>query len=261
MSHKVRLQDVFEGKRYQKTVLTVSIAAFLVLELLIYLASASHSGQKSKVIINDANGVKVYETQGTALTSYEKLYFENTFGPLANHRIYLETEEAPFPFRAWVSAAVGIPIGLILLVSFLVRVYLLLLYGDESENQEEASEESQTNSRFGSLFHSIHQISIFHIGFFVIIGVMLFWIVPNFLQDSAKVITNAIREYKVFFLGTAIFGGLLLVWILYLRYRLSSQMLKNQLDLEKFRVEKQLLIERESPQLLSHTPMNEAQEP
>jgi hypothetical protein len=260
MSHKVRLLDVFEGKRYLKVVLAASIFAFLVLELLIYLASASQAGQKSRIIITDTNGAKVYETQGTSLTSYEKLYFENTFGPLANHRIHLETESAPFPFRAWLSAAVGIPIGLALLVSFIVRVYLLLLYGDEKDKKEESTEDSEKKDRFGTLFSSFHHISVFHIGFFVIIGVLLFWIVPNFLQDFATVLMTAMREYKMFFLGSAIFLALLITWIIYLRYRLSRQMLENQLDLEKFRVERQLLIQRETPQLLPD-PMNEAQEP
>jgi len=260
MSHKVRLLDVFEGKRYLKIVLAASIFAFLVLELLIYLASASQAGQKSRIVITDTNGAKVYETQGSSLTSYEKLYFENTFGPLANHRIHLETEAKDFPFRAWLSAAVGIPIGLALLVSFLVRVYLLLLYGDEKEKKEGSVEDLPKRNRLGSLFNSFDHISVFHIGFFIIVGVLLFWIVPNFLQDFATVLMTAMREYKMFFLGSAIFLALLITWIIYLRYKLSRQMLENQLDLEKFRVEKQLLIQREAPQLLPE-PMNEAREP
>ena len=139
MSQKLRLQDLFEGTRYQKIVLTISVVAFLILELLIYMASASQAGQKSRVIVLDTNGTKVYETVGTALTSYEKMVFENNFGPLANYQVRLESEAAPFPFRAWVSAAVGIPVGLILLVSFLVRVYLSLLYGEEQEELDRKS--------------------------------------------------------------------------------------------------------------------------
>lgn len=260
MSHKVRLLDVFEGKRYLKTVLAVSIFAFLVLELLIYLAAASQAGQRSRIIITDTNGEKVYETQGNSLTSYEKLYFENTFGPVANYRIHLETEAQPFPFRAWVSCAVGIPVGLALLVSFLVRVYLLLLYGDEKEKKEEESQEADSKRHRFDSFIRVRNFSVFHIGAFVVVGVLLFWIVPNFLQDFAKVTMTAIREYRLFFLGSAIFLALLITWIIYLRYKLSRQMLENQLDLEKFRVERQLLIQRETPQLLPD-PMNEVHEP
>ena len=70
----------------------------------------------------------------------------------------------------------------------------------------------------------------------------------------------AMREYRWLFVGTAIFLALIITWIIYLRYRLARQVLENQLHLEKFRVEQQLLVQRESPRLLSN-PVNEAQEP
>jgi hypothetical protein len=261
MSHKLRLLDVFEGKRHLKIVLTVSLFAFLLLELLIYLGAAGQAGDKSRVIITDANGVKVYETAGTALTSYEKYVFESTFGPLSHYKMQLQTDSFPFPLRAWVSAAVGIPIGLVLLVSFVVRVYLTLVYGEEKEKaQGETSEEPSPRKRqFGSLFFSTRQVSIFHIGFLVVLGVLVFWIVPNFLQDFAKISMAAIREYRWFFLGTAVFLALLIIWMIYLRYRLSKKMLENQLELEKFRVERQLLIQKEPPALLTNQ-MSEANE-
>jgi hypothetical protein len=262
MSQKVRLLDVFEGKRYHKVVLVVSVLAFLVLELLIYLAAASQAGQKSSVIVTDATGKKVYETSGGTLTSYEKLVFENTFGPLRNYQIQLQSETLPFPFRAWVSAAVGIPIGLVLLVSFLIKAYLSLLYGgeDREDVEEDAEGSSSVKNRFGGVFHSVNRISVFHVGFIVVIAVLLLWVVPNFLQDFATISMTAIRDYKWFFLGTAVFLALLITWIIYLRYKLSSKMLENQLDLEKFRVERQLLVQQESAPLLPN-PMNEVQEP
>jgi len=259
MSQQVRLLDVFEGKRYQKIVLAVSVVAFLFLELLIYLAAAGQAGQKSTIIVTDTNGTKVYETAGTTLTSYERLVFENTFGPLQNYRIQLETESVPFPFRAWVSAAVGIPIGLVLLVSFLVRVYLSLLYGEEKEESEESLGEAETRNRFGALYSSFRRFSVFHAGFMALVAVLLFWIVPNFLQDFTKVSVAAIKEYKWFFMGIAVFMAILITWVIYLRYRISKQMLDNQLDLEKFRVEKQLLIQSETSPLLAG-PVNDTQE-
>ena len=45
------------------------------------LAAAGQSGEKSRVLLFDAQGKKVYETPGNTLTSYEKMVFENTFGP------------------------------------------------------------------------------------------------------------------------------------------------------------------------------------
>ncbi len=137
MSEKLRLLEIFEEKRYQKAILAVSLAAFLVLELLIYFAAAGQAGQQSQVVVFDANGAKVYQTPGTVMTSYEKLVFENTFGPLRNYHIQVQTKSLPFPLRAWMSAAVGIPVGLVLLVAFLVKAYLSLLYGEEKQKLEE----------------------------------------------------------------------------------------------------------------------------
>ena len=258
MSQKVRLLDLFEGKRYQKIILTIAVLAFLVLELLIYLAAASQAGQKSRVVVTDQNGIIKYETSGTSLTSYERMTFENTFGPLENYQIQIHTDSQPFPFRAWVSAAVGIPVGLVLLVSFVVKVYLNLLYGEEKSKPEETAEASKTN-RFGSLFHLFNGFSIFHVGFFLVIAVLLLWMVPNFLGDFFKISVVTIREFKWFFLGASMFIAFLVTWVIFLRYKLSKKMLENQLDIEKFRVEKQMLIQAESPRLLPGS-INEAQE-
>jgi len=259
MAEREHLHGIFEGKRHQKLVLTVSVLVFLFLELLIYLAAASQSGQKSRVIISDNAGAKIYESPGAVLTSYEKLVFENNFGPLSNYQLRVETESLPFPFRAWLSSAVGIPVGLILLVAFIIRAYLSLLYGDERGQDKDTEGVDTSGSNLKSVFHFFRNISIFHIGFFTILAVLILWMVPNLIEDFARLSLTAIREFQWFFLGAIIFLALLIVWIIYLRYRLSKQMLENQLNLEKFRVEKQLLLETKSPQLLPH-PASDTQE-
>jgi hypothetical protein len=250
MSHREHLLGILEGKSHQKLILTVSVFVFLILELLIYLAAAGHSGQKSRIIISDINGTKVYETPGAVLTSYEKLVFENNFGPLSNYRLQVETESLPFPFRAWLSSAVGIPLGLILLVAFIVRAYLSLLYGDKADKDKKTDSKGAEQDTIGSFLGFFRNLSIFHIGFLTIVAVLVFWIVPNFVQDFAKLSMTAIREFSWFFAGVAVFLALVVVWIIYLRYKLSKQMLENQLNLEKFRVEKQLLLESKPHQLL-----------
>jgi hypothetical protein len=260
MTQRDRLQDIFEGKRHQKVVLVASVCIFLVLELLIYLAAAGQSGQKSRIIISDSTGAKVYETAGAVLSSYEKVLFENNFGPLRNYQMRLESEQVPFPFRAWLSSAVGIPVGLTLLMAFLVRAYLSLLYGNKAEQPGEVGSESgSTKTSLSSMLHLFRNFSIFHIGFFLVLAVLILWMVPNFIQDFATVSIAAIKEFQWFFLGLALFVAFLIIWIVYLRYKLSKQMLENQLDLEKFRVEKQLLLETKTAQLLA-APVSETQE-
>jgi hypothetical protein len=260
MSQREHLLGILEGKRHQKVVLMVSIFVFLLLELLIYFAAASQAGQKSRVIITDSSGAKVYETPGAVLTSYEKLVFENNFGPLNKYQLRVDSESLPFPFRAWLSSAVGIPVGLILLVAFIVRAYLSLLHGERSDKDKEPGAAAVEAGPLGSLFRFFRNISIFHIGFLTLLAVLILWMVPNLVQDFAHLGMTAIREYRWFFLGTAVFLALLVVWVIYLRYRLSKQMIENQFNLEKFRVETQLLLDSKAPQLLPK-PVSETQEP
>lgn len=259
MSHKLRLLDLFEGKRVHKVILLVTVLTFLVLELLIYLASASQAGEKSRVTIVDAEGRKVYETSGSTLTSYEKHVFESNHGPLRNYQIQVNSETHPFPFRAWMTAAIGIPVGMVLLVAFLVRAYLTLVYGEEREEGEDSGSSNPAKDRFGSVFSAFQRFSVFHVGFFVLLAVLVLWMVPNFLGDFVRISATALREYKWFFLGSAVFLGLLLAWVIYLRYRLSRQMLENQLHIEKYRLEQQLLLEQRATPLLPN-PVGDAQE-
>jgi hypothetical protein len=260
MSHRVGLLDVFEGKQYQKVILLVVVLAFLLIELLIYMAAAGQAGTRSRLVVLDGSGNKIFETAGSTATKYQQFEFENNYGPWANYQKRLETESMPFPFRAWLSAAVGIPVGLTMLVAFLVRIYIALMYGDERAKSEDSDEPSGARQGLGSLFNSVQRVNVFHIGFMTVIAVLLFWIVPNFLQDFARISAVAIQDYKWFFLGAAVFLGAIIIWVVYLRYRLSKQMLENQLHVEKYRLETQLLAHRETAGLLP-TPLTEAEEP
>ena len=62
------------------------------------------------------------------------LFRKKTFGSLDQYRVNLITRERPFPFRAWFVAAVGIPVGIVLLFAFVVKSYVALFHGEESAN-------------------------------------------------------------------------------------------------------------------------------
>ena len=67
----------------------------------------------------------------------------------------------------------------------------------------------------------------------------------------AQSLFNAVKEYPWFFMGVSGFVGGLLVWVIYLRYRLSKLMLTNQVEIEKYRIEKQILDQNPVPHLLT----------
>jgi hypothetical protein len=245
MAQKLRLSDIFEDKQSHKTILKIGIAMFLSMELIIYLVANAQSGTQSWVEVFNSKGEMVYETQGNVLTTYEKLVFQNTYGPLSNFNVRVKTRTTPFPFRAWLAVAVGVPIGFMLLLTYLVRAYLSFVSGEEEEPANESASLSDNSGRFGRLFQW-GRLSLFHLGFFIVICVLALWLIPNYVADMARGAVSLIIQYKWFFLGVTAFLASLLVWIIYLKYKISEKMMDRQMDLEKFKVEKQLLLEQEA---------------
>lgn len=243
MASKARskLLDIIEGAQYQKTILITAVIVLLVLELNICLVAINYTGNRSKVLVTDGMGQVVYETAGQVLSSYDRQSFESTFGPLSNYKIQVQLDTRPFPFRAWLAAAIGIPVGLILLLSFLIRVYLALMYGDDSPDVNDAWRDAGLQPRgFGSALRSMQGFSVFFIGFGVIILVLIIWLIPDMVGNLARISIDAIKEFKWFFLGVAVVALGFLTWVIYLKYRLSQKFMETQLELEKFRIEKQL---------------------
>ncbi len=250
MAHDLKLFELFDGMKYPKIVLAVGIILLLVLELGIYAAVSSQSGLKSRVIITDSAGKKIHESPGAALGPYEKMVFENNFGPLRNFNAQVESEVVPFPMRSWVLLAIGVPIGLILLASFMVQVWLLLLNGGPRSSAGEA--ENPDGSNHLTFLSASRNFSVLHLGFVILLTMLILWLIPSFLGDIAQSFFGMIREYQWFFLGVSVFAAGLLAWIVYLRYKLSRQMLENQLEIEKFRLHVQSTIAQDqAPQLLT----------
>jgi len=245
MAQKLRLSDIFEDKQSHKFILKIGIAMFLSMEVIIYLVANAHSGTESWVEVFNSHGEMVYETQGNVLTTYEKLVFQNTYGPLSNFNVRVKTRTSPFPFRAWLAVAVGVPIGFMLLLTYLVRAYLSFVSGEEEETAHKSASFEESSDRFGRLFQW-RRLSLFHLGFFVVVCVLALWLIPNYVADIAQGVLSFILQYKWFFLGVFGFVASLLVWIIYLKYKISQKMMDSQMDLEKFKVEKQLLLEQES---------------
>jgi hypothetical protein len=247
----IKLLELFEARKSAKIVLAVSVILLLVLEIAVYVAVSSQSGLKSRIVIEDPGGTKVYESSGAALSAYEKMMFENNFGPLRNYSTHVETEMVPFPLRTWVLLAIGLPMGLILLLAFLVQVWMHLLNGGhKEEGPAEGAAQRGKSTRFDSFLSASRNITVLHVGFVIVSIMLILWLVPSFLGDMAQSFMAAVRDYQWFFLGLAVFTGALLTWIIYLRYRLSKQMLLNQLEIEKYRIKEQLLLSNpSSPQL------------
>ena len=249
MAKSLSLAQFFEDAKYPKLVLAIGAVSLLVLQLVIFIAVCNQSGLKGRVCVMDSAGRKIYESSGPALSSYEKMVFENNFGPLRDYTTKLESEVVPFNYRAWILMAIGVPLGLILMLFFMAQVWLLLLNGSPKEETSEESTPGKT--RFGAFLNVSRNFSILGIGFTMAILMLILWLIPSILGDMAKSFFGAVKDYPWFFVGVSTFAGGLLVWVIYLRYRLSRQMLENQVEIEKYRIEQQLLDRNPVPHLLT----------
>ncbi len=75
------------------------------------------------------------------------MVFENNFGPLRDYTTQIESEVSPFNYRAWILLAVGMPLGLILMLFFMAQVWLILLNGNPKEGAPEQTELNKTPFR------------------------------------------------------------------------------------------------------------------
>ena len=78
---------------------------------------------------------------------------------------------------------------------------------------------------------------LFLIGFFILVAVLLYWIVPNALSFIGKTGIDTIIRFKwVFIIAAIVLVGIVL-WIIYLRYLLAKKSIETQTEIEKLRLQ------------------------
>jgi hypothetical protein len=219
-----------------KTLLLIIMIGLFLLELEIFALAVMKSGRKSWLQALDHKGNVIYETDGRQLSDFNKYYFEKTFGPFKNYNVRLQTKEIPFPFRAWFTAAVGLPLGLILLFGFIVKAYLTLFHGDRLKKDDPAPEK-QYGNKVARVLYRISRLNIFIIGFLILIGVLAYWVLPNFIVYVGQTGIETIIRFKWVFIS--VFGIVLglFLWIIYLRYLLAKKSIETQAELDKFKLQ------------------------
>lgn len=220
-----------------KTLFIIIIVGLFLLELEIFALAAMKSGRKSWLQVIDANGNVIHETSGKHLSEFNKYYFEKTFGPLENYEVRLETREIPFPFRAWFVAAIGIPVGAMLLFGFVVKAYAAIFHGSELQgNESTPAGEPGYESRLESVLYRISRMNIFIIGFLIFVGVISYWIIPNMITYLGRTGIDTIIRFKWVFitLGAVVVG--VGVWIVYLRFLLAKKSIESRTEIEKHRL-------------------------
>jgi hypothetical protein len=236
---KLNLFDVFQGRKSMLVALGLSVMVFLVLEMIIFAVLAAYCGEQSRIEVRDKSGKIIYDVAGTTLSHVNFSYFERKYGDLGNYEVEIKTINKPFPVRAWVSASVGIPMALILLISYLVKVYLTLLQGEEHQNKENYPAVVERMHPFVSWSLFLSGSSIFLTGAVIAGLALVFWMVPNFLGELVGFSAAALRDSGLLVGGAAVFCACFALWVVYLRYRLSRRLMDYQYRLEKQRLDQQ----------------------
>ena len=219
-------QRIFQNR----TFLIVIAVLLLLVELQIFFIFAGKSGKQNTLQIMNDSGTVIYETDGKDLTQFKKYYFEETFGPFENYEKKLITQTVPFPFRAWFTAAIGIPLGFALLFSFIISAFSALSgrkspAGDTQETSATGNN-TKSESRVEQLLAQINRMNVFMVGTAVFLLVVAFWVLPNLVSFVGQTGLNIIDRYRWFFAVAAMAVLLLFAWVIYLRYRLASKTLE-----------------------------------
>ena len=126
--------------RDYKMLLIIIIIGFFLIEIEIFAVAVMKSGRQSWMNIIDDSGEVIYQVKGSTLTNFNKYYFENTFGSIDDYQVKLVSKDVDFPFRPWLAAAIGVPVGLILLLAFVLKSVMVLLYGRKNNADYEEAE-------------------------------------------------------------------------------------------------------------------------
>ena len=249
--------DIISTIQEHRTLFIIIMVGLFLIELEIFAVSAMKSGRKSMLQVSDSKGNVVLLTEGASLSQIDKAAFERTFGSLEQYRVHIFSEERPFPFRAWFVAAVGIPVGMMLLFAFVVKAWTAL-FGEKQPDHAADTVEPEAASGLERFMHVVSRFNIFIIGVLVFVAALAYWILPNFILFAGKTGIEAITRYKWVFLAVgAVFVGSGL-WIIYLRYLLAKKTIESHKEVEKYRL--QLQYKQNQPARITYTDPDAAPE-
>ena len=234
MTHK---SDIISTIKAHRTLFIIIMVGLFLIELEIFAVAAMKSGRTSTLQVSDVKGNIVLLTQGTSLSQIDKTAFERTFGPLDRYRVHIFSEDRPFPFRAWFVAAVGIPVGIMLLFAFVVKAWAALFDEKQPDDAAAVTDAPETASGLQRFVDIVSRFNVFIIGVLVFIAALAYWVLPNFILYAGKTGIDTIAKYKWAALGTVVIFVGSVLWIIYLRYLLAKKSIDSHKEVEKYRLE------------------------
>ncbi|PIE63393.1 MAG: hypothetical protein CSA25_00510 [Desulfobacter postgatei] len=219
-----------------KTLFLIVIVGLFLLEIEIFALAAMQAGKQSILQVLDNQGHVIHETSGDNLSDFNKHHFEKVFGPLENYNVQLNTQDVPFPFRAWFVAAICLPIGTMLLFAFVVKAYLVIFQGAKLPENDTDGHQTGDETKLESTLNRISRMNIFNIGFLIFIGAISYWIIPNMITYLGHIGIDLFVRFKWLYIGVVVILVCIILWIVYLRYQLAKKSIESQTEIQKHRL-------------------------
>jgi hypothetical protein len=136
---------------------------------------------------------------------------------------------------------VGLPIGAVLLFGFFVKAWEALFFRPEPADQVRATEPGEPEDRLGRMLNRVGRMSIFAIGGFVLVFVLGLWALPHLLSEFGRHGAAVIARYKWVAIGAVAVFLCIVLWIIYLRFLLARRAIEAQADVEKYRLQLEMM--------------------
>lgn len=215
------------------------LAFFLfVLELEIFISASLKSGDHSRLQVVNANNEVIYETSEKKLYQFDKYYFESNFGPLENYRIRRVNEERPFPFRGWLISAIGIPVGFMMILGFIIKAWAVFFKGEKPFYEDDAhSEPGENKGKLINLILTVSNLNIFVLGFLIVAALVLYWVLPDMIMYISKMGIETLVRFKWFFISALVIVTGIFTWFIYLRFLLAKKAIESRAEIEKMKLQ------------------------
>ena len=215
------------------------ILIFAVVEFGILMICVVSAANQTLVRVFDADSTMVYEDiySANALTEFKQVSGIQNFKDegFVVTRVLVDNT---FPTRAWIALSICVPLGLILFVVFVVRVYedLFHLRKKQPEPGTEINREfGFEETRFEKLFSTLGRLNIYALGATVIVSAFLYWMVPDLLVYLGKISFQTISELKWVLLCLVLLGGAYFICKIYLAYKTKMNIIHQQAEIQKNR--------------------------
>lgn len=209
---------------------------------------------------------RIYIDHPERLQPNERLSL-NIYNNRTKERTYLivkdEKEVVPFPWKAWILASVGFPIGLAFLVLLLTRAYLQVI---EPAGEKEGASSADSPGRLVSGLNKLSQINVIWFMLAAVVVIFLFWYIPEIVKYTGGVAITWLTEH--WWVPTTVFSVVVFIVLLliFLQYRLKIKAMHTEVEIAKIKYlqfddgHPILLSDRshQAPHLLEEAPQKDA---